>query len=213
MKTKTQNSRKNLIQLSGDWGQVSGFTFQNESTLILKKRLYNEHYPSILVTFLGETEHFSGKNGALRWSILVGKQKHNVQKPICCWYSAGGRKTDRRKPRTTAGLCYSPMEVKNSEGSSGVISIGNSMICSDISRLLYVIWDNFEISRVVFMPNFKYKSCCYLFILPAKVLLFSLHVGTWSWNTCALSQSNCRNFSCGSITYLILVTSLPVREK
>ena len=33
------------------------------------------------MTFLGETEHFSGKNGALRWSILVGKQKHNVQKP------------------------------------------------------------------------------------------------------------------------------------
>ena len=38
-------------------------------------------FPSILVTFLGETKHFSGKNGALRWSILVGKQKHNVQKP------------------------------------------------------------------------------------------------------------------------------------
>ena len=34
------------------------------------------------MTFLGETEHFSGKNGALRWSILVGKQKHNVQKPV-----------------------------------------------------------------------------------------------------------------------------------
>ena len=33
------------------------------------------------MTFFGETEHFSGKNGALRWSILVGKQKHNVQKP------------------------------------------------------------------------------------------------------------------------------------
>ena len=33
------------------------------------------------MTFLGLTEHFSGKNGALRWSILVGKQKHNVQKP------------------------------------------------------------------------------------------------------------------------------------
>ena len=31
--------------------------------------------------FFGETEHFSGKNGALSWSILVGKQKHNVQKP------------------------------------------------------------------------------------------------------------------------------------
>ena len=35
-----------------------------------------------LVTFLGETEHFCGRIGALRWSILVGKQKHNVQKPI-----------------------------------------------------------------------------------------------------------------------------------
>ena len=28
----------------------------------------------------GETEHFSGRIGALRWSILVGKHKHNVQK-------------------------------------------------------------------------------------------------------------------------------------
>ena len=43
--------------------------------------MYNEHYLSILVTFWGETEHVSGKNGALRWSILVGKQKYNVQKP------------------------------------------------------------------------------------------------------------------------------------
>ena len=25
-------------------------------------------------------EHFSGKNGTLRWSILVGKQKDSVQK-------------------------------------------------------------------------------------------------------------------------------------
>ena len=33
------------------------------------------------MTFLGETEHFSGKIEALRWGILVGKQKHNVQKP------------------------------------------------------------------------------------------------------------------------------------
>ena len=74
------------------------------------------------------------------------------------------------------------MEVKNSEGSSGVISIGNSMICSDISRLLYVIWDNFEISRVVVMANFTCKSCYYLFILlPAKVLLISLHVGISSY--------------------------------
>ena len=49
--------------------------------LIQKSRLYNEHYPSLLVTFLGETEHFSEKIGAFRWNILVGKRKHNVQKP------------------------------------------------------------------------------------------------------------------------------------
>ena len=33
-------------------------------------------------TFFGETEHFSGRIGALRWSILVGKQKHNCTKSL-----------------------------------------------------------------------------------------------------------------------------------
>ena len=32
--------------------------------------------------FLGETQHLSGNNGALRWSILVDNQAHNEQKPI-----------------------------------------------------------------------------------------------------------------------------------
>ena len=32
------------------------------------------------MTLWGETEHLSGKIGPLYWSILVGKQKHNVQK-------------------------------------------------------------------------------------------------------------------------------------
>ena len=36
---------------------------------------------SILVTFWGTTEHFSRKNGGLTWSILVEKQKHDVQRP------------------------------------------------------------------------------------------------------------------------------------
>ena len=65
---------------------------------------------------------------------------------------------------------------------------GNSMICSHIwhkyheryfkivqrnftSRWASEIWDNFEISRVVFMPNITHKSWYYLFILlPAKGL-------------------------------------------
>ena len=64
------------------------------------------------------------------------------------------------------------------------ICIGNSMIWSDIWHKYYEryfeivirreageIWDNFEISWVVFMPNNTYKSCYYLFILVlAKVI-------------------------------------------
>ena len=75
----------------GDGGEVSNtdlhiFVSDNchlvkTLKLINKKPLYNEHYPSILVTILRESERFSGKNRALRCSILVGKQKHNVQKP------------------------------------------------------------------------------------------------------------------------------------
>ena len=62
------------------------YHFGSDSTLLkrynrIKKPLYDEHYRGILVTFLGVTEHFSGENGASRWSILVGKQKHNVQRP------------------------------------------------------------------------------------------------------------------------------------
>ena len=54
------------------------------SNLVLTQQIYSEetngahaHYREPVPL----TEHFSGKNGALRWSILVGKQKHNVQKP------------------------------------------------------------------------------------------------------------------------------------
>ena len=112
--------------------------------------------------------------------VFLVSRRPPASRGLCCWYSAGGRKTDRSKPGTTAGLYYFPMEVKNSEGSSGVISIGNSMICSDISRLLYVIWDNFEISRVVFMANFTCKSCYYLFILlPAKGFVNFIACSYW----------------------------------
>ena len=65
--------------------------------LITKQALYNEHYPSILVTFLEETEHFSGENGALRWSILVGKQKHNEKTLHLSWLIYYVRKLKRMK--------------------------------------------------------------------------------------------------------------------
>ena len=38
--------------------------------------------------FLMETDHFRGKNSALRWSLFVGKQKDNIQKPTCfCFFT------------------------------------------------------------------------------------------------------------------------------
>ena len=43
------------------------------------------------MTFFGTTEHFSGRIGALRWSILVGKQKHHVQKPKGRPFNSWGR--------------------------------------------------------------------------------------------------------------------------
>ena len=59
------------------------------------------------------------------------------------------------------------------------MSIGSSMICSDVCHkyhewyfeIVICNWDNLEISRVAFMPNITYKSCYYLVILlPAKRL-------------------------------------------
>ena len=52
------------------------------------------------------------------------------------------------------------------------------------------------------MLNITYKSCYYLFILlPVEgFVIFTRRFFTLSWNSIALSQSNCRNFSCSSIT-------------
>ena len=101
----------------------------------------------------------------------------------------------------------------------GKISIGNSMNCSafginntsDISKLFYKIeiWDNFEISQVVFMPNIMYKSCYYLFNTTTGniFVIFTCRYFKLSWNTTALSQSNCRNFSCRSISPKALINT------
>ena len=84
------------------------------------------------------------------------------------------------------------------------------MICSDIwhkyhewyfeivirnftSRQASEIWDNFEISRVVFLPNITYKSCYYFvnmigprstFAISSTVVRFPIFVKSlWSWRT------------------------------
>ena len=58
--------------------------------------------------FGGETEHFSGRIGALRWSILVGKQKHNVQMPSL---NPNPKMTlfSREKQKTLNGLNWSTL--------------------------------------------------------------------------------------------------------
>ena len=88
-------------------------------------------------------------------------------------------------------------------------SSGNSMNCSDIWHKYHewyfeivihnIFWENFEISRVVFMPNIKYKSCYYLFTLSTTRKGFEIFTARYfklSWNTTAPSQSIYINFSC-----------------
>ena len=61
------------------------------------------------------------------------------------------------------------------------------------------------------MPNITYKSCYYLFILLPTIkrfVIFTCRYFKLSWNTTALTQSNCRNFSCSRInTKIIQLTS------
>ena len=81
------------------------------------------------------------------------------------------------------------------------------MICSDIwpkyHEWCFEIfirkkknWDNFEISRVVFMPNITdiYTTAHKGFVI------FTCRYFNLSWNATALSPSNCRKFSCSSTT-------------
>ena len=78
------------------------------------------------------------------------------------------------------------------------------------------IWDNFEISRVVYIlvlvPNNTYKSCYHLFILLLTkgfvIFMITCRYFELSWNTTALSQSNCRNFSCSGIKLSISYAKL-----
>ena len=64
------------------------------------------------------------------------------------------------------------------------------------------MWDNFEISLVVFMPNIYHVQIMLLFYTSTRkaFVIFPCRYFKLSWNTTALSQSNCRNFSGSSIS-------------
>ena len=93
------------------------------------------------------------------------------------------------------------------------ISIGNSMICSDIWHK-YHEW-YFEIVIRNFETILKYHEW-YLCQISLQIMLLFVYTTTrkrfviftcryfkLSWNTTALRKSNCRYFSCGSITLVI----------
>ena len=85
---------------------------------------------------------------------------------------------------------------------------------SDISKLLYV--NSRAVRRVKFETILKYHEwylcqilrtnhaiiCLYYY--PQRFVIFTCRYFKLRWNTTSLSQSNCRNFSCSSITTLIL---------
>ena len=76
---------------------------------------------------------------------------------------------------------------------------------SDISKLLYVILR--AVRRVKFETFLKYHvQILLLFVYtttPKRFVIFTCRYFRLSWNTTALSQSNCRNFSRRSINSVI----------
>ena len=104
------------------------------------------------------------------------------------------------------------------------ICIGNSMICSDINWNKYHKW-HFKIVICNFMSHLIgkwnlrqfwniaggiYAECHAQIILffvyttiHKRFLIFTCRYFKLSWNTTALSQSNCRNFSCSSMNTVI----------
>ena len=71
------------------------------------------------------------------------------------------------------------------------ISVGNSMICSDI--WLNITSGNYAKHHAQIMLLIVYTTTLRWFVI------FTCRYFKLSWNTTALSQSNCRNFSCSSI--------------
>ena len=91
--------------------------------------------------------------------------------------------------------------------------IGNSMICNDIWHKYHewyfkiVIWNLRKFWNITSGIYAKYHvQIMQLFVYTTTRKRFVIFTCTYfklSWNTTALSQSNCRNFSCSSIKWRI----------
>ena len=85
----------------------------------------------------------------------------------------------------------------------GAVRIGNSMICSDIWHK-YHKWNLRQFWNITSGIYAKYLvQIMRLFVYTTthkRFVIFTCRYFKLSWNTTALSQSNCRNFTCSSIT-------------
>ena len=88
------------------------------------------------------------------------------------------------------------------------ISIGNSMACRDIWHKYHewyfkIVIRNRQFWNITSGIYAKYHAHIILLLVYTatrkRFVIFTCRYFKWSWNTTALSQSNCRNFSCGSI--------------
>ena len=101
-----------------------------------------------------------------------------------------------------------------------VICIGNSMICSDIwhkyhewyFEIVIGEWNLRQFWNITSGIYAKYHAqIMLLFVYTTthkRFVIFTCRYFKLSWNTTALSQSNCRNFSCSGITARIIFFEL-----
>ena len=79
---------------------------------------------------------------------------------------------------------------------------------SDISKLLYVILKFWNITSGIYAKYHVQILLLFVYTTTRKrFVIFTCRYFILSWNTTALSQSNCRNFSCSSINVRIFYIS------
>ena len=95
------------------------------------------------------------------------------------------------------------------------VPVGNSMICSDIWHkyhkwyfeiVLHNLRQFWNITSGIYAKYHTQIMLLFVYTTTRKsFVIFTCRYFKLSWNTTAMSQSNCRNFSCSSITVFILL--------
>ena len=98
---------------------------------------------------------------------------------------------------------YSPLEFKSRKIHHHLISIGNSMICRHDPLGEWNLRQFWNITSGIYA---RYQVQIMLLLVYTtthkRFVIFTCRYFKLSWNTTALSQSDCRNFSCCSINWM-----------